>query len=172
MDATPPTPSSPDKVVEIPAMPTRKSLLQQSKKRQKRRLKQREEQETAAHAVATQAVLAAQKATLKKYELEQEAQRQFAVQQALRMMNQRAVDFAQLAQQAAQSAGSKVRVRYDLPEARRRRSTGFSQAMDWVWARPASHQALEATRRRWPTHFLRPARMWPSTSTPRSRTLR
>jgi hypothetical protein len=52
MDATPPTPSSPDKVVEILAMLARKSLLPQSKKRQKRRLKQREEQAAAAHAVA------------------------------------------------------------------------------------------------------------------------
>jgi hypothetical protein len=33
MDATPPTLSSPDKVVEIPAMPAKKSSLPQSKKR-------------------------------------------------------------------------------------------------------------------------------------------
>jgi hypothetical protein len=39
MDATPPTPSLLDKVVKIPAMPARKSLLPESKKRQKRRLK-------------------------------------------------------------------------------------------------------------------------------------
>ncbi|KAM0843408.1 hypothetical protein ACQ4PT_057721 [Festuca glaucescens] len=87
-------------------MPVRKSSLPQSKKRQKRRLKQREEQAAAAHAVVVQAVLAAQKVALKKYELEQEAQRQVTAQQALLMMNQRAVDFALSAQQAAQSAGS------------------------------------------------------------------
>jgi hypothetical protein len=68
MDATPPTPSSLDKVVKISTMPARKSPLPQSKKSQRRRLKQREEQEAAAHAV-----LAVQKAALEKYELEQEA---------------------------------------------------------------------------------------------------
>jgi hypothetical protein len=59
MDATPPTPSSSDKVVEIPTMPARKSALLQSKKTQKKRLKQNEEQAAAANAIAAQAVLAA-----------------------------------------------------------------------------------------------------------------
>jgi hypothetical protein len=59
MDATPPTPSSLDKVVKISAMLTKKSPLPQSKKRQKRRSKEKEEQAAAAHTVAAQTVLAA-----------------------------------------------------------------------------------------------------------------
>jgi hypothetical protein len=69
-------------------------------------LKQREEQAVAAHAVTVQAVLAAQKAALEKYEPKKETQRQVAAQQALLMMNQRAVDIALSAQHAAQSTGS------------------------------------------------------------------
>jgi hypothetical protein len=69
-------------------------------------LKQREEQAVAAHAIAAQAILAALKAALEKYEPKQEAQRQVAVQQPLLMMNQRAVDIALSAQHAAQSIGS------------------------------------------------------------------
>jgi hypothetical protein len=69
-------------------------------------LKQREEQVAAAHAVAAHAILPVQKAALEKYELEQEAHRQVTVQQALLMMNQRAVDIALSVQHAAQSASS------------------------------------------------------------------
>jgi hypothetical protein len=61
VDATPPTPSSSDKVVEIPAIPAKKFPLPQRKKRQKRRLKQREEEAAAAHVVAAQAVLVARR---------------------------------------------------------------------------------------------------------------
>jgi hypothetical protein len=43
----------PYKVVEIPAMPARKSPLLQSKKMQKKRLKQSEERAAAANVVTT-----------------------------------------------------------------------------------------------------------------------